>query len=317
MVHERIAKLKQQFPEGTFLENEPMSAHTSFRIGGPADLFAEPSSADELAEFIAAAENAGVPYLVLGNGSNVLVKDGGIDGLVIHIGPKMARIDIRPFPTGFDDGWYTLTAEAGALLSEISMAALEAGPIIGDETKGLTGLEFASGIPGSLGGGLFMNAGAYGGQMSDVLTRTVYWDGEKKERKTEDGGFGYRSSPFFGTDALVLGAEIRLRRGERGEIEAKMAELAAQRREKQPLNFPSAGSAFKRPQGHFAGKLIEDCGLKGYAVGGAQVSEKHAGFVINRGGATCADVLRLLEHIEKTVYDRFGVRLEREIQVIE
>ena len=277
--------------------DEPMSAHTSFRIGGPARLYAcvRAELAPHLREL---ARAAGLKTLVTGNGSNLLVADAGYDGLVLRLADEPPQLR--------EDG--VIYAPAGTGLARLAAFAAE---------HELSGLEFAAGIPGSVGGAVMMNAGAYGGQMSDVLTLTRYWDGEAREMRTEDGGFGYRRSPFFGTDALVLGAEIRLRRGERGEIEAKMAELAAQRREKQPLNLPSAGSAFKRPQGHFAGKLIEDCGLKGYAVGGAQVSEKHAGFVINRGGATCADVLRLLEHIEKTVYDRFGVRLEREIQVIE
>jgi len=319
MVHERIAKLKQQFPEGTFLENEPMSAHTSFRIGGPADLFAEPSSADELAEFIAAAENAGVPYLVLGNGSNVLVKDGGIDGLVIHIGPKMARIDIRPFPTGFDDGWYTLTAEAGALLSEISMAALEAGPIIGDETKGLTGLEFASGIPGSLGGGLFMNAGAYGGELADSVQTVLALDpetGSLREYTNPEMTFGYRRSVLQKTGEIAVEATLLVKVSDKSEIVREIDDLRARCVSKQPLRYPSAGSFFKRPEGHFAGKLIEDAGLKGLSIGGARISELHAGFLINTGGATARDVLRLMHVVQATVWEKDGVRLEPEVRII-
>jgi UDP-N-acetylmuramate dehydrogenase len=319
MEHERIAKLKQQFPEGTFLENEPMSAHTSFRIGGPADLYAEPGSAEELADLIAASKAEGVPYLVIGNGSNVLVKDGGIDGLVLRIGPKMARIDIVPFPTGFGEEWYTLTAEAGCLLSEISAAAADAGSVIGDETKGLTGLEFASGIPGSLGGGLFMNAGAYGGELADTVQMVLALDPETgglREILNPDMAFGYRTTVLQKTGEIAVEATFLLQPADREAIAARIDDLRTRRVTKQPLRYPSAGSFFKRPEGHFAGKLIEDAGFKGYSIGGARISELHAGFLINTGGATAKDVLRLMHVVQAAVSEKFGVRLEPEVRIL-
>ncbi len=313
MENERLERLKTQFPEGTFRANEPMSAHTSFRIGGPADLFAEPGSADDLADLIPAAKAEGVPYLVIGNGSNILVKDGGLDGLVIHIGPKMSAIDIVPFPTGFGEEWYTLTAGAGALLSEISAAAASAGGVIGDEKKGLTGLEFASGIPGSLGGGLFMNAGAYGGELADCVQTVLALDPETggfRELTNPEMGFGYRRSTIQKTGEIAVEATFLLQPAEKAAIDAKIDDLRTRRVTKQPLRYPSAGSFFKRPEGHFAGKLIEDAGLKGLAIGGAQISALHAGFLINTGGATAKDVLRLMHVVQATVLEQFGVQLE-------
>ncbi len=319
MKNERLGRLTAQFPAGTFRENEPMAAHTSFRIGGPADLYAEPGSADELADLIAAARAADVPYLVLGNGSNVLVKDGGVDGLVLRIGPKMGQIEIVPFPTGFGEEWYTLTAEAGALLSEISLSAAEAGTVIGDETKGLTGLEFASGIPGSLGGGLFMNAGAYGGELKDTVQMVLALDpetGRLREILNPDMAFGYRTSVLQKTGEIAVEATFLLQPDDREAIDAKIDDFRVRRVTKQPLRYPSAGSFFKRPEGHFAGKLIEDAGFKGFSIGGAKISELHAGFLINAGGATAKDVLRLMHVVQATVFERSGVKLEPEVRIV-
>ena len=296
-----------------------MAAHTSFRIGGPADLFAEPASADELAEVIRACNACDVPYTLLGNGSNVLVKDGGIDGCVIRIGDRMSRIAIEPFSTGFGGGWYTITAETGALLSQISAEAADAGTVIGDETKGLCGLEFASGIPGSLGGGLFMNAGAYGGELKDCVQTVLTLDPETgafRERTNPEMEFGYRTSVLQKTGEIAVEATLLVRVSDRAEIVAQIDDFRARRVSKQPLRYPSAGSFFKRPEGHFAGKLIEDAGLKGLTIGGAQISALHAGFLINTGGATALDVLRLMHVVQATVWERTGVKLEPEVRIL-
>ena len=286
----------------TILENEPMSRHTSFRIGGPADLLVSPHNEYALCCAADAAKEAGLPLTVLGNGSNVLVKDEGIRGVVLCIGSEFAQVQA--------DGCCIL-AQAGALLSVISREAYRAG---------LTGLEFAGGIPGSLGGALFMNAGAYDGQMANVVTSTRYYDtktGTIGELTGDAHAFGYRTSVFKSyPEWIALSATMRLTVGDSEQIRAKMDDFAQRRRDKQPLNFPSAGSTFKRPTGYFAGKLIQDAGLMGCTIGGAQVSEKHAGFVINRGNATCADVLALIHHVQDEVNKQFGVELEPEVRVL-
>lgn len=280
-------------------KNEAMKRHTSFHIGGPADTFAEPENADELLELISKLEALGEPYMVMGNGSNLLFGDGGFRGTVICLGKAMSGITVR----GSE-----IHAEAGALLSQVAAAALE---------NGLTGLEFASGIPGSVGGAVVMNAGAYGGEMKDVLSEVeiIEMDGSICTVYPEELELGYRSSNVAALSRIVLGAVFRLEEGDKDEIAARMKELNAKRREKQPLEYPSAGSAFKRPEGYFAGKLIEDAGLKGFSVGDAQVSEKHAGFIINRGEATAADVEALIREIQKRVYENSGVMLEPEIRM--
>ncbi len=275
------------------LEREPMNRHTSFRIGGPVRAMVFPRNAEELRDVLRGCEREGLEWFLLGRGSNLLCADGPIDKIAVHTG-EMRSV------TAEND---TLTAEAGAPLAKIAVLAQE---------RGLSGLEFAHGIPGTLGGAVLMNAGAYGGEMKDVIVFVTALSGAYENAEC---GFSYRHSRFEG-DA-VLSAAFRLRPGDPEEIRARMEELMARRREKQPLDLPSAGSTFKRPEGHFAAKLIEDCGLKGYAVGGAQVSEKHAGFVVNRGNATFDDVRRLMDHIRETVLRETGVLLEPEVKIIQ
>ncbi len=302
MIEAFVRALRCPADEVGLYPDEPMSRHTSFRIGGPADVLVSPKSERAVCDTVHAAREAGLPLTVLGNGSNVLVRDEGIRGVVLCIGSDYA--DIHTEGT-------CLTAQTGALLSVLSNEAQQAG---------LSGLEFAGGIPGSLGGALFMNAGAYDGQMADVVVRSRYYDAQADAVRTLTGeahGFGYRTSVFRGhADWIALSAELQLKPGNPDEIRAKMDDFAQRRRDKQPLNYPSAGSTFKRPAGYFAGKLIQDAGLMGYTVGGAQVSEKHAGFVINRGGATCADVLAVMNHVQEEVLRQFGVRLEAEVRVL-
>ena len=292
-------KITDYLPELKWLRDEPLAKHTSFRIGGPAKRMAFPKTAEELIVLDGFARELGVRTIVLGNGTNVLFPDEGIDAAVIATG-EMARIE--------RDG-ETLAADAGVSLARLATVAWQ---------EGLTGLEFAHGIPGSLGGGVVMNAGAYDGALSDVLSEvTALFPDGVRTIGVEDLRFSYRHSLFTEQpDAVALRAKVRLRTGERDAIKARMDELMAKRRASQPLEYPSAGSTFKRPTGYFAGRLIEDAGLKGASVGGAQVSPKHAGFVINTGGATCADVLGLIETIQKTVYDAAGVMLEPEVRII-
>ncbi len=277
---------------------ENMKNHTSFRIGGKADFLALVQSAAEIAGIIKLCRENDVKYTILGNGSNVLVSDEGIDGVVIKISGKMSAVRVEG---------EKIFAQAGALLSVISHTAME---------NGLTGLEFASGIPGTLGGALYMNAGAYGGEMKDITEKITYMDscGKIHEILGKDAGFGYRKSIFSANECIILSAELKLMPGNKEEIAGKMAELNGKRREKQPLNLPSAGSTFKRPQGYFAGKLIEDCGLKGYRAGGAMVSEKHSGFVVNYDNASSEDVKRLIKEVQAQVYEKFGVMLEPEVK---
>lgn len=280
-------------------KNEPMKNHTSFKIGGPADEFCEVTSEEEIKRLIDYASEKGMSYTVMGNGSNLLVADGGIRGLVI----KIAR--------GFDEisvGGEKITAQSGALLSRIASAAYR---------NSLTGLEFASGIPGTLGGGIYMNAGAYGGELKDVIESVTYLDNGEIITKTADMlEFGYRKSSFTDKDYIILSAELKLKKGNPDEIKEKTDDYRQRRTSKQPLDMPSAGSTFKRPEGYFAGKLIEDSGLKGFKIGGAQVSEKHSGFVVNAGGATAADVKALIEHIQKTVKEKFGVEMKTEVKML-
>ena len=281
------------------LWNEPMSRHTTFRVGGPADLMYFPARAGQLVLALKAAKEAGVPAMVMGNGSNMIVRDGGVRGLVIVLGERFADVNI--------DG-EILTAEAGASMAKIAAAAQQAS---------LAGLEFASGIPGTIGGGCAMNAGAYGGQLSDVLIDAqVYLGGEIVTLTKEEMQMGYRTTLPLREGGIVLSARFALRRDDGGEIMARMKDLNARRRDKQPLNFPSAGSTFKRPEGYFAGALIEQAGLKGRSVGGAQVSEKHAGFIVNAGGATAKDITDLIRVVQDEVYARFGVQLETEVRII-
>ena len=281
------------------LENEPMSRHTTFKVGGPADVLFLPESEEQLIQAIAIAKDAGIPCIVIGNGSNLVVRDGGIRGLVIALGEGMAAI-VRSGDT--------ITAWAGASLARVSAYA---------QASGLAGLEFASGIPGTLGGGCAMNAGAYGGQLSDVLIDArMLLDDAVKTLTVEDMQMGYRTSLPLREGGIVISARFALTPDNPESIAERMRELNARRREKQPLNRPSAGSTFKRPEGHFAGALIEQSGLKGYRVGGAQVSEKHAGFIVNAGGATAKDILTLIEIVQDEVLARFGVHLETEVRIL-
>ena len=276
--------------------NEPMRAHTTFKIGGEADIFIIPASPAALISAVKKCAELEIPYFILGNGSNLLVSDGGIEGAVI----SLAGIN------GISAKGEKITCGAGAMLSSVCLKAL---------SLSLTGIEFAYGIPGTAGGALYMNAGAYGGQMADVIesAECLTASGEIKTLKKEDMRLGYRSSVFKKGGLIIISLTLALKKGDKAEIKAEMDELLNRRKQKQPLEYPSAGSTFKRPEGYFAGALIEKNGLKGLTVGGAQVSEKHAGFVINRGGATAADVKALIGKIQKKVFENDGVMLEPEV----
>ncbi len=281
------------------LRGEPMSRHTSFRVGGPADVLVMPDLR-QFTRVIAYCREQEVPCLVIGNGSNLLCGDGGVEGVVVEIGKRMSAIEVHGCQ---------VDAEAGALLSAVATAAAR---------EGLTGFEFAAGIPGSVGGATVMNAGAYGGEMKDVLEQVTVLtpDGMVFTVPAVELELSYRHSAVPEQQWIVLSAALRLRKGRKADINARLKELRKQREAKQPLEYPSAGSTFKRPEGYFAGKLIEEAGLRGYRVGGAQVSEKHCGFVINTGEATAADVRTLMDHVRKTVREKFGVELEPEVKFI-
>ncbi len=281
------------------IRNAPMRDYTTLKLGGPADYLAFPSSPEELAALFAEAEAAGLPVTVIGHGSNLLVLDGGIRGLVIRIGNKMNRITAEGC---------TIRAQAGAQLGSVAAAAAEAG---------LTGLEFASGIPGTVGGGIRMNAGAYDGEMSQVVesVKGVLRDGSAVTLGQEELDFGYRHSAVGGLRLTITEAVFSLKEGIREDIRAKMSELNARRAVKQPLDLPSAGSTFKRPDGYFAAALIDQCGLKGYTVGGAKVSTKHAGFLVNTGDSA-ADYLKLVRTVQRIVEERTGILLEPEIRIL-
>lgn len=294
---------KIMIPENiTYTENEPMNRHISFRLGGRAKLFAEPKSADEIISLIKFARESKMKYAVIGNGSNLLVRDEGYDGLVIHLGESFGEIKLLDENTVF--------AQAGASLMKVCSFAL---------SNSLTGLEFAYGIPGSAGGAAYMNAGAYGGEMKDVLYKCTHIDDNLclGELEADALKLSYRHSAYAENGCIITGLFMKLKKGDPDRIKEKMHELYARRREKQPLEFPSAGSTFKRPEGYFAGKLIDDLGLRGFSVGGAKVSEKHAGFVINYDGASCSDVLKLCDEVHKRVMDAYGVSLEREIKILD
>ncbi len=298
---ERLEKLlRERCPELELRRDEPMSKHTSFRIGGPAALMALPGSTEQAQAAVKAARALGIEPFFLGNGSNLLAADEGYPGFILKLGGEFDEIKASGG---------SLEAGAAVLLSRLSKRALE---------LGLAGLEFAGGIPGSVGGAVTMNAGAYGGEMAQVLEEVDFLDevGEICTLPVLECGLGYRRSIFSNRKCLILRARFRLEPGDPAAVKARMDELAAKRREKQPLEYPSAGSMFKRPTGHFAAALIEQCGLKGLAVGGAQVSEKHAGFVVNRGGAACADVLELVRQVREQVFRQTGVELEMEVKVL-
>lgn len=282
------------------LKDEPMKNHTTFRVGGPVDWFVMPEEEEQVREIVNILHAEKIPYYVMGNGSNLLVGDKGYRGVVIQLYKKMSKIRVTE---------HVVYAQAGALLSKIAAEAL---------AHELSGFEFASGIPGTLGGAVMMNAGAYGGEMKHVLKSALSLtaDGELRVLPAEQMELGYRSSIFSKNGDIVLSAELELKSGNPETIRTYMEELKEKRVTKQPLEYPSAGSTFKRPEGYFAGKLIQDTGLQGFQVGGAQVSEKHCGFVINKDNATAADILSLIEQVVDKVEEKFGVRLEPEVKRI-
>ncbi len=293
-----IDRLREIFDK--VLINEPMSRHTSFKTGGEADVFVNADSRENIIKAIKILKTENIPYIIIGNGSNLLVSDAGVEGAVIEIGSSMNKITVNG---------NKIYAEAGALLSSLSAAAAE---------HSLTGLEFASGIPGSVGGAVFMNAGAYDGEIKNVIVSAdvIDEDGNILTVPADKLELSYRHSAIQDNGYIVVGAEFELEEGDKESIKEKMADFAARRRDKQPLNFPSAGSTFKRPDGYFAGKLIEDSGLKGKTIGGAQVSEKHAGFIINTGNATSKDIADLIDCCIKTVYNKFNIVLKPEVRMI-
>lgn len=281
------------------LEQEPMQKHTTFRVGGAAKYFAMPKNTEEIQALIAYCREQKLSYYVLGNGSNVLFTDDGYDGMIIQIGSAMSTIQVAG---------NSMYVQAGAILAKTAKLAYE---------EGLTGMEFAAGIPGSVGGAVVMNAGAYGGEMKDIVAYVdvLSTDGALRRYTGDEMEFGYRHS-IIDADKIVVGVGLTLNKGDKTAILDRMNELAEARRSKQPLEYPSAGSTFKRPEGYFAGKLIQDAGLRGFRVGGAQVSEKHCGFVINRENATAADIVSLMEQVADRVEEQFGVRLEPEVKRI-
>lgn len=293
-------KLSQVLAPERIRMDEPMSRHTTFKVGGPADLFVEPETAQELGGVLQLCRQEQVPFYILGNGSNLLVGDKGYRGAMVALGRRFGAVSVEGV---------TLRAGAGALLSAAARQAL---------AHALTGLEFAAGIPGTVGGAVVMNAGAYGSEMSAVLVSVTVLaeDGTVRTIPASELELGYRTSCILRKGYVVLEAEMRLQPGAAEDIKARMDDLARQRREKQPLEYPSAGSTFKRPEGYFAGKLIQDAGLRGFAVGGAQVSEKHCGFVINRGDASASDILNLCREVQARVKQQFDVELELEVKLL-
>jgi UDP-N-acetylmuramate dehydrogenase len=282
-------------------EREPLSAHCTFRVGGECDVFIEVASGEALCELIRFVKENSVRYFVLGNGSNVLFSDEGYRGVILHVGQMMNEITL------IDDT--TISAQAGASLTRVCNFALE---------NSLTGLEFAYGIPGYVGGAVFMNAGAYGGEVKDVFVSAdvITPDGEMITVKADDMRFSYRYSALMDNGSLVVSAVFRLAKGDKSEIKAKMDELMGKRKAKQPIEYPSAGSTFKRPKDQFAGALIEQSGLRGYSVGGACVAEKHCGFVINKGGASSKDIMQVIKDVQKIVQEKTGFLLEPEVRLI-
>lgn len=299
MSYEKIVSLVEEY--GCKYEfSAPMKKYVTMRVGGVADLLVKPNSKESLCGLVKLAKSENLPYYILGNGSNVIVNDEGIKGLVILISSDLSKISVN------DD---TIECEAGVTLSKLCLTALE---------NELSGLEFAYGIPGTVGGAVYMNAGAYGCEISQVIESCTYLD-EDLSNKTVSAkkmDLSYRHSMFTDTSKVILSAKFKLDKKDKAEIKAKMDKNLTARKTKQPLEYPSSGSTFKRPEGAYASKLIEDCGLKGMTVGGAQVSEKHSGFVINKGGATCEDILNLIAIVKQEVYDKTGFVLEEEVKII-
>ena len=297
----RYDKLEEIVGKDKIKYNEKMSKYTTMKVGGPCDCIIFPDEISKIKDAIDFCKNKKIAFYVIGNGSNLLVKDEGIQGVVIKLGHRFGKIEI--------DGEYIL-AYAGATMPALSQLA---------KKNSLKGLEFACGIPGTVGGGVKMNAGAYGSQISDVLYEVTYMD-EKEEIKTiknKDCSFGYRKSIFtINSNYVILSAKFKLKKGDIDEIENKMKENSIARRTKQPLEYPNFGSVFKRPEGYFVGKLVDDAGLRGYKIGGAQVSTKHTGFIVNVDNATCKDVLDLIGYVQTTVYNKFNVKLTPEVIII-
>lgn len=294
-----VEKVKKLIPEEQCMEAEALSRHTTFRVGGPADLLVRPS-VEEAVALVELCRKEAVPYTIIGNGSNLLVSDKGIRGVVIEFGNKAQKMQWEGS---------RLTVQAGAMLSKIAHEAA---------ARGMRGLEFAAGIPGTVGGAVVMNAGAYGGEIAQVIqeAEVLTKEGTRKKLSKDELELSYRHSIIPERAYVVLGATFLLEKGDQEEIVHQMDAYMQSRREKQPLNYPSAGSTFKRPEGYFAGKLIMDAGLRGYQVGGAQVSEKHCGFVINRGEATAKDILTLVQDVENIVEEKYQVRLEPEVKML-
>jgi len=297
---ELVKKLTSVFGEERVLIDELMSNHTSFKIGGPADIMVFPSNSAQLGEIIKYFINSKTPYMVMGNGTNLLVSDKGIRGVVIKIYDNMDKYVFN--------GEY-LEIEAGMLISKASKIAFQ---------NSLSGLEFAEGIPGTIGGAVTMNAGAYIGEMAMVVYETEYIDtnGNIITVTGQEHSFSYRTSIIQKTKGIVLKTRLKLKAGDSQKIKELMNDFNFKRRDKQPLEWPSAGSVFKRPEGYFVGKLIDDCSLRGYRIGGARISDKHSGFIINTGAATCKDVLELIKHIQSTVKEHFDVELEPELRIV-
>ena len=296
-------RIQQKFDKNDFkniLIDEPMKNHTTFKVGGPVDVMIIVENEDELIQAVRICRSNNINFLIMGNGSNLLIKDGGIRGVVIKVNEGFNEVKVEE---------NKIYCQAGALLSAVSKTALK---------HSLKGSEFASGIPGTIGGAITMNAGAYGGEMKDIISKVRVIDSNNEiiEYTNEDMNFRYRNSRVGDEDLIVLGVEMILEAGKYDEINEVMKELTYKRTSKQPLEFPSGGSTFKRPEGYFAGKLIQDSGLKGLRHGGAQVSEKHSGFVINVDNANCKDILELISVIQKVVRDKFNVELEREIKLL-
>lgn len=292
--------MSEYIPRDLIKINEPMKDHTSFKAGGCADFFIVPENSTQLIELVQFLKESQVPYYIMGNGSNLLVRDKGFRGVIIQIYRNMSDVKIDG-----EEVW----AEAGILLSSLSNKIMN---------SHLTGFEFASGIPGTLGGAIYMNAGAYGGEMKQVLVSADVVDEEGKiiTLTNEELKLGYRSSILQQKKYIVLSAKLKLQEGDIDEIKARINYLTEQRKAKQPLELPSAGSTFKRPEGYYAGKLIMDAGLRGYSIGDAQVSEKHCGFVVNKGNASAGDIIKLIHHIQNTVKEKFGVFMEPEVRII-
>ncbi len=297
---ELVKRLASISGEERVLINEPMSRHTSFKIGGPADVLVIPGEMGQLGEMVRYFAAEGIPYMIMGNGTNLLVSDKGIRGVVVKIYDNLQ---------GFAVQGDMLEIEAGMLISKAAKLALE---------NSLSGMEFAEGIPGTIGGAVTMNAGAYVGEMAMIAAETEYMDQEGTviTVKGEQHGFAYRTSIIQKTGGIVLKTRLKLTKDDHENIKARMEDFNFKRRNKQPLEWPSAGSVFKRPEGHFTGKLIDDCGLRGFSIGGAQISTRHSGFIINTGGASCEEVLALIRHIQDTVSREFNVQLEPEIRII-